>query len=120
MKVYTFVYKVGVDVVLLMAAAGPACSVKPEVRKIKYLEGGKKHRQEKDYARAILDFRNAISAAPKDPEPYYQLGVTFMEKGDSQEAANQWIKESKLDPTHAPPQITLAQLQAMNKVSGVV
>src|SRR5260370_23731834 len=120
MKVYTFVYKVGVAVALLRAAAGRACSVKPEVRKIKYLEGGKKHRQEKDYARAILDFRNAISAAPKDPEPYYQLGVTFMEKGDVQEAANQWMKASKLDPKHAPTQIRLAELMAMNKDVGVV
>ncbi len=55
-----------------------SCSRTPQQREARYLELGKKMLEKKDYARASLDFRNAIQVMPGDAEPYYQLGLTYL------------------------------------------
>jgi Flp pilus assembly protein TadD len=58
------------------------CSQPPPAREAKYLEKGKKEFQHKNYEVAIIHFKNAMQAQPRDAEPYYQLGLTYMAASD--------------------------------------
>jgi Flp pilus assembly protein TadD len=59
-----------------------ACSSSPQAKEAKYLEKGKKAYQEKNYAVAIIQFKNAAEAQPRDAEPYYQLGLAYLAATD--------------------------------------
>jgi Tfp pilus assembly protein PilF len=66
---------------LLAAAAliaSPGCGLSEEARRDRYLNRGKGFLEKKDYARALVEFKNAVQAMPKDAEPHYQLGVTAL------------------------------------------
>src|ERR1035441_5723191 len=62
-------------ILLILASAFSGCGRSPEARRNRYLEAGKKMLAQKDYDRAIIEFKNAVSAMPKDPESHYQLAV---------------------------------------------
>ena len=51
----------------LLAAclAFSGCAFSPEAKEARYLESGKKQLTKKDYARAIIQFRNAANSLPK-------------------------------------------------------
>jgi cytochrome c-type biogenesis protein CcmH/NrfG len=53
-----------------------SCSRTPEVRYARAIEKGKKLLAEKEYARAALEFQNAVQAKPKSVEALYLLGET--------------------------------------------
>src|SRR5262249_15197422 len=60
----------------------------------------------------ILEFRNAAAAVPKDAEPYYRLGLAYLESGDPRSAAQAFQKATALNPNHAGAQLKLAELMA--------
>src|ERR1035438_999863 len=63
------------SILLLIAAlAVTGCRRTPEAKMAKFLAEGEKQLEKKDYPRAILQFKNAAQAKPKEAEPYYQLG----------------------------------------------
>ena len=53
------------------------CLLSPEQKEAKFLLLGKQNYAKKDYARAIIEFKNATRFAPKDAEAYYQLGLAY-------------------------------------------
>jgi Flp pilus assembly protein TadD len=55
-----------------------ACNLSPEAREAKFLEKGKKEFEKKNYAVAVLHFKNASEAKPWDAEPHYQLGLSYL------------------------------------------
>ena len=61
-----------------------ACHQSPEAREAAFLDKGKKAFQKKDYAVAILHFKNASAAKAWDAEPYYLLGLSYKAEGDFQ------------------------------------
>jgi tetratricopeptide (TPR) repeat protein len=94
--------------ILLIAVAG--CSRKRT--EADFLESGKKLFEKKDYPRALLEFRNASNLKPADPEPFYQVGVTYLKLGQYGEAATSLRKATELNPKHAGAQLQLAELLA--------
>ena len=88
---------------VLMAAASfsAACSRSPQQREARFMEQAQRLSQKKEYARAALQFRNAIQAMPTDPEPYYQLGLTYLASGNRALAAGCFRKATELNPKHA-------------------
>jgi len=67
-----------VGVIGIVAAFGllsVSCRKSPQAREAGFLDSGKAHMQDKQYGRAILDFKNAAQAIPKDAEPYYQMAL---------------------------------------------
>jgi tetratricopeptide (TPR) repeat protein len=87
-----------------------ACSRSPQQREARFMELGKKLLAKKDYARAGLEFRNAIQAAPADAEPYYQLGLTYLGADNRNLAMGCFRKATELNPKHAAAQLKLADL----------
>ncbi|HTT63546.1 MAG TPA: tetratricopeptide repeat protein [Bryobacteraceae bacterium] len=89
-----------------------ACSRSPRQREARFMELGKRFLQRKDYARAGLEFRNAIQLAPADAEPYYQLGLTYLDAGNRTLAASCFRKAVQVNPRHAGAQLKLASMLA--------
>ncbi len=76
------------------------------------MERGKALLAKQDSARATLEFRNAVRAAPSDAEPYYQLGLAYLGSRDLNGAFNAFTNAKQLNPHHAGAQIKLAELTA--------
>ena len=89
------------------------CSISREARRDKYLALGKTFVAKKDYVRAILEFRNAAQAMPKDAEPYYQIGLAALDSGDIRTCVLSLRKAIQLNPKHAAAQLKLTELMAM-------
>jgi len=56
----------------------PGCSLSSKAKEARYLKRAEALLAKKDYARALLELRNAVSAAPKDAEPYYRMGMVCL------------------------------------------
>src|ERR1019366_4192346 len=77
-----------------------ACTQSPQAKEAKYLEKGRKEFEKKNYAAAVLHFRNAAAAQPRDAEPYYQLGLTHLAANDPHTAGAYFLKATELNPKH--------------------
>jgi tetratricopeptide (TPR) repeat protein len=87
-----------------------ACTQSPQAKEAKYLEKGRKEFEKKNYAAAVLHFRNAAAAQPRDAEPYYQLGLTHLAANDPHTAGAYFLKATELNPKHTGAQLKLAEL----------
>ncbi|HUO28118.1 MAG TPA: tetratricopeptide repeat protein [Bryobacteraceae bacterium] len=97
-----------------LVAAGVAAlvSCSPRQREARLMARGSAFLQNKDYARAELEFRAAAQAAPRDAEPYYRLGLAHMAENNPSGAAEAFRKATELNPGHAAAQLRLAGLLA--------
>ena len=89
------------------------CMSSPQAKSDRFLAAGKKLLEEKDAARAILQFRNAVRATPKNPEAYYQLSLALFAAGDLSGSIGNLRKVLEINPKHRPAQLRLAQIEAM-------
>src|ERR1035438_9744997 len=92
-----------------------ACSQSPQAKEAKYLEKGRKEFEKKNYAVAVLHFKNAMAAQPSDAEPYYQLGMTHLAGNDVNSAAAYFRKATELNPKHTAAQLKLAELMSTSR-----
>ena len=90
------------------------CSRSPQQKEADFLTSGRKHLQARDFERASLDFRNAAQAMPKDAEPHYQRGLSYLGSGDVQAGARELVNAVKLSPTHYAAQLKLAEIMSAN------
>jgi tetratricopeptide (TPR) repeat protein len=97
-------------IVLLALALCGACDRSPEAKSARFMAAGKKLLEKKDPARAILQFRNAVQATPRNPEAYYQLGLASLAAGDVRQGVVALRKTLDLNPKHAGAQLRLAEL----------
>ena len=86
------------------------CNRSPQAREAQYLKRGAALTAKKDYGRAILEFRNAIKAMPKDAEPYYQLGLTYLAAGNFANGFVALRRATELNPKHAGAQLKLSEI----------
>lgn len=105
---------------LLVAVVGASCARTPQQKEARYLANGKQRMLRKDYARAILQFRNAVQAMPGDAEAYYQLALAQLAGGDLLDAVRNLEKATELNPRHAEAQVELAELMALSGVKDAV
>ena len=93
---------------LLVAAC--SCARTPEQKANKFLSNGKALADKKEYARAILEFKNAAKLQPKNAEVFYQLGQVYLDLGDYRTGVALLRHAASLDPKHQATQLKLAQL----------
>lgn len=96
--------------ITLLASAG--CNTSPEASEARFLKRGDALVAKKDYARAILEFRNASNAGPLDAEPYYRMGLAYIELRDSTNAAIALRAATGIDPKHSRAQLKLTELMS--------
>src|ERR1035441_3605747 len=99
-------------VALFVLVACSGCDRSPEALRNKYLARGQHMVKQRDYARAILEFKNAAGAMPRDPEAYYQLGLVYVESRDLQSAVNNFLRAVELNPKHRAAQLQLSRIMA--------
>jgi tetratricopeptide (TPR) repeat protein len=87
-----------------------SCHRSPQDRYAAAIKNGEGLRDKKDFARAILEFKNAIRYLPTDADAYYQLGVTYLSTGRTSEAAAMFQRAAEVNPKFAPAQLQLAEL----------
>ena len=88
-----------------------ACS-SPADKGARFLKRGKAALASKDYARADLEFKNAIQVMPNDAEAYYQSALAALARRDLPAAASYLKKATDLNPAHGDAQLKLATLMA--------
>ena len=99
----------GVCLVLAMLAFS-GCIRSPEEKEARFLEAGKKALASGDYARALIQFRNAALIKKADAEPYYQLALAYLGTADYNRGYAALEKAVQLNPKHLKAQIKLAEL----------
>ncbi len=95
---------------ILFALAG--CMQSPEAKSARFMAAGNKLLERHDVARAILEFRNAVQASPKNAEAYYQLGTAFLAANDFRSALVNFQKTIELNPKHVGAKLRIAQMMA--------
>ena len=86
----------------------------PQVKSARAVEAGKKLLQNNDPSRAILQFRNAIQATPKNAEAFYQLSLGYWAVGDVRMAIGSLRKARwRLNPKHAEAQLRMARFMSV-------
>jgi tetratricopeptide (TPR) repeat protein len=90
------------------------CTSSPQTKEAKALARGKKLLQQKDYARAMLEFKNAARAVKSDAEPYFQMALVALETGEARAAYKMLNKAIQLNPQHMEAKSHLARLIAEN------
>src|SRR5579872_443765 len=84
----------------------------PQAREARYLESGKKMMEKKDYARAVIQFTNAVKAMPKDAEAHYQLALAHFANRNYQGGVRELKNAVELNPKHSAAQLKLAEFYA--------
>jgi putative PEP-CTERM system TPR-repeat lipoprotein len=102
---------------VLMMCAG--CSG-PEARKAKFLRLGDAYFAKKDFARASLEYRNALQVRPNDAEAYYGIALTALETGDPKLAAGMLRKAIQLSPSHTKARLKLAEMMAFSRDGKII
>ncbi len=103
--------QIGIIVILSLALGG--CNRSPQARRDKFLARGKEALAKHEYSRAILEFRTAAQAMPKDAEPYYQIGLASLDAHDLRTAVGAFRKALDLNPKHPGAQLRMAELMSM-------
>jgi tetratricopeptide (TPR) repeat protein len=106
--------------IVVAVAIVAACARSPQAKEARYLERGKKEFQEKNYAVAIIHFKNAIQAQPRDAEPYYQLALAYLAMSDPNTAVSALLKATELNPKHTGAQLKLAELMTTSRSKEVI
>jgi tetratricopeptide (TPR) repeat protein len=79
---------------------------------VRFLAAGKRFMERKNPTRAIIEFKNAVQAAPQSAEPEYQLGLAYLDAGDFRTGVGHLMRATELDPKHVGAQLKLAELMA--------
>lgn len=92
----------------------------PQARETRALAQGRKEFRKGNYQVAIIQFKNAMAATPKDAEPYYQLGLAYLASKDVNTAASYFHKATELNPKHTGAQLKLAELMSTSRDKDMV
>jgi tetratricopeptide (TPR) repeat protein len=99
---------------LALTVALCACSHRADVKKLRFMENGRRFYDERDYARAIIEWKNAVDIANGDPEPFYWLGMGYMAEGNIPLAIDSFRAAADLDPKHGAAQLRMAELLTLS------
>jgi len=99
----------GVLIMVALASIAGGCS-SPQERHDRFLADGKQKLEKQDYARAALQFRNAMQLKPNDPETHYQLGLANLGLHNVSAAFVLFRQANQLNPAHIGAQLKLAEI----------
>jgi Tfp pilus assembly protein PilF len=79
----------------------------PEQKKAKFYNRGMALYNKGEYAKARLEFKNAIQIDVKYDEAYYMLGMVAIKSGDPRGAQGSFVRAVELNPRHWDAQLQL-------------
>jgi tetratricopeptide (TPR) repeat protein len=92
--------------ILFLVAAG--CQGTPQEREIAHIKRGNQYLGEKNYRKAVIEFKVASQNMPKDPEPQFLLAMTYLHAGATRLAVESFQKTLAIDPKHEGAQYQMA------------
>lgn len=101
---------------VLLLAAGCTSASKYE----KALERGNLYYEKREFAKAILEYRNAMKINPSGAEGAYRLALAMGDAGDVRTAIGLLRKAVSLEPRHTEAQLKLAEVMALSADGGQV
>jgi len=90
------------------------CGSSPEKKEAAFLKRGDVYLGQKDYARAMLEYRNAAQLRPGDAEPLYRLGLAYLRVGNPRGSVVALRQALQRNPGHLGAQLKLAEIMAKN------
>jgi tetratricopeptide (TPR) repeat protein len=106
--------------VLILVVSLSDCRWSPAAKEAAFMKRGESLLAHKDYSRALLEFKNAASVMPGDAEPYYRMGLVYLEMRDLANAIPGFRRATQLNPNHTGAQLKLAQLMTTSRNQEVV
>src|SRR5579871_2727916 len=97
----------------LLACTISACSSSPEASSAQRMAAGRALMRKNDPTRAILEFKTAVQATPKNAEAHYELGSAYLAVGDLGKGAASLRRALELNPKYTAAQLRLAQVMAI-------
>ncbi|HUI45145.1 MAG TPA: tetratricopeptide repeat protein [Nitrospirota bacterium] len=97
--------RVLLGIVALLAVMITVSCGGPEQKKAQFLNKGKALYEKGEYAKAQLEFRNAIQIDVKYADAYYMLGMTALRSGNPRGAYGGFAKAIELNPRHWDAQL---------------
>src|SRR5262249_37719851 len=88
-----------------LAIVAAACSRDPNVVKQRYLALGNTAFDKKQYAEAIIQYKNALQRDQRFPEARYKLAQAYDQLGDGPNAMREYIRAADLLPGDAVAQV---------------
>src|SRR5580658_5269150 len=107
--------RIGALPLCILALLYCACGRDPAAKEAKFVARGKKFLDQKDYARAALEFRSANQANPRDAEPWYQLGIAYLGAKQPDNAFVAFLKATELNPRHTSAQLRVSEMALRSK-----
>ena len=89
---------------VILAAVSTACSKDPEQLKGEYAASGDRYFEEKQYSKAIIEYRNALQIDPKMGPARYKLAQSYEAIGDVPNAVREFIRAADALPNDAKAQ----------------
>jgi tetratricopeptide (TPR) repeat protein len=103
--------RAGASAVLL--AVCMSCARSPESRRDRFLARGREFAAKHQYAKALLEFRNASREMPRDPESYYQAGMVDLAARDLVAAASSFREALSVNPNYTKAKLILAEMMTV-------
>ena len=97
----------GIVLALVVLAAG-ACS-NPERDKQTYFENANRFLEQKKYAEAIVEYRNALRVDGKFGQARFKLGEAYEATGNASAAYAEFVRAADLMPENVDAQLKSAQ-----------
>src|SRR5580765_6663649 len=106
-------FLLGVGLAAVLASLG--CRTNPDVAKEEYRKSGDRYFDQKQYAEAIVQYRNALQQDPKFGEVRYKLAQAYSKRGDNQNAYREYIRAADLLPDNVQAQVDAAALLLLTR-----
>jgi len=94
--------------IALVTLMAMGCSNDPERAKAEYLKSGDSYFQQKKYADAAVQYRNALQEDPKSGEAHLKLAKSYEQLGALGNAAREFIRAADSLPGSVEPQVRAA------------
>jgi tetratricopeptide (TPR) repeat protein len=82
----------------VMAVFLVSCDRSPEAKLAKHVKRGDAYVKEEKFKEAVIEFKNAVKAVPKDPQAHWKLAQASLEAKDIRAAFTELQKTVELDP----------------------
>ncbi len=77
-----------------------SCDRSPEAKLAKHVKRGDEYVKEEKFKEAVIEYRNAVKAVPKDPAAHWKLAKASLEAKDIRTAFAELQKTVELDPNN--------------------
>jgi tetratricopeptide (TPR) repeat protein len=90
-----------------------SCSSTPEEKLAKHIKRGDEYVKEEKYREAVIEYKNAVKAVPKDPGAHWKLANAALEARDIRTAFQELLKTVELDPSNHEAQGKLGEIYVL-------